>query len=230
LFRLYDWVSVRPLDLASPETPSAIGDLIARMHLNGPALSVEPDGGPPSGWYDRTPDLEWFARTAQSAQPWAARLAERLDNLRQLRAVVALVDPAQTLLCHRDLHPGNVLADESGSPVVLDWDNLGPADPTRELAEALFDWWCDPEPDLAAMRAMYQAYVRSGGPARVTEPVDFSMVLAARLNFLRVQLEAYLDEQIDQQHRDWAAQEIDEALRILPTPEQLTEVLDVIEA
>jgi hypothetical protein len=43
-----------------------------------------------------------------------------------------------------------------------------------------------------------------------------------------VQLAAYLDEQLDPQHRAWAEQEIDEALRILPTPEQLAQVLDLI--
>ena len=31
-------------------------------------------------------------------------------------------------MCHRDLHPDNVFADPDGDLVVVDWDNLGPAD------------------------------------------------------------------------------------------------------
>jgi aminoglycoside phosphotransferase (APT) family kinase protein len=112
--------------------------------------------------------------------------------------------------------------------VVLDWDNLGPADPSRELAQALFDWWSDPAPDTAAMRAMYDAYVRLGGPGRVNHPADFTTLVCVRLNFLLLQCRASLDEKADPEHRAWAGQEIDEALRILPTPEQITDVVALL--
>jgi hypothetical protein len=36
--------------------------------------------------------------------------------------------------------------------VVVDWDNLEPAAPGREVARARFDWFCDgPTADLDAM-------------------------------------------------------------------------------
>jgi aminoglycoside phosphotransferase (APT) family kinase protein len=154
-------------------------------------------------------------------------LAARVASLPSLCAAVAPVDPARLVLSHRDLHPGNVLVDGGGTLVVLDWDNLGPTDPARELASALFDWWCDPGPDEPAMRKMYEAYVRSGGPARVTEPADFTMLLAARLNFLRIQIDVLLDETSAAEHRRFAEQEVDESLRILPTPAHLAGVLEL---
>lgn len=159
-------------------------------------------------------------------QEWAGRLAERLATLPELCAAVAPADPAELIVCHRDLHPENVLADPAGALVVVDWDNLGPAAPGRELARALFDWFCDgPDADLDAMRAMYDAYVRDGGPGRITEAADFSMLLATRLNFLLVQTRVALDPKAERRHREWAEREIDEALRILPTPRQLADVL-----
>jgi hypothetical protein len=135
--------------------------------------------------------------------------------------VVTPLDESRLVLCHRDLHPENLLADTSGAAVVVDWDNLGPADPSRELAHLLFDWWCDPSVDAPAMRAMYEAYVGAGGPGRVREPGDFTMLVSVRLNFLLVQLTALARGQ----DVAWAEREIDESLRILPTAGQLAEVL-----
>ena len=75
------------------------------------------------------------------------------ETLPELCAAVAPADPAGLIVCHRDLHPENVLADAAGALVVVDWDNLGPAAPGRELARALFDWFCDgPTTDLDAVR------------------------------------------------------------------------------
>ena len=69
--------------------------------------------------------------------------------------------------------------------------------------------------------------MREGGPGRITEPADFSMLLACRLNFLLVQARVALDPRAEPRHREWAEREIDEALTILPTPRQLADVLAV---
>ncbi|MFI9847851.1 phosphotransferase enzyme family protein [Nonomuraea sp. NPDC051941] len=221
--RLYDWIDLRPVDLAARATPRELGTLLARLHRCAPAATAEADGGPPAAWYHQVPaEREWV----RGGPAWAGRLAERLATLPELCAAVAPADPAELIVCHRDLHPENVLADPAGALVVVDWDNLGPAAPGRELARALFDWFCDgPDADLDAMRAMYEAYVRDGGPGRITEAADFSMLLATRLNFLLVQTRIALDPGAERRHREWAEREIDESLRILPTPRQLADVL-----
>jgi hypothetical protein len=56
---------------------------------------------------------------------------------------------------------------------------------------------------------------------------DFSMLLACRLNFLLVQARVAIDPRAERRHREWAEREIDEALRILPTPRQLADVLEL---
>jgi Ser/Thr protein kinase RdoA (MazF antagonist) len=229
--RLYDWVDLRPVELAAGATPRRLGTLLARLHRCATAAAAEPGGGPPDPWYDRVPAAHEWAPAAASGAVWAHRLADRLTTLPELCAAVGPADPAELIVCHRDLHPENVLADPAGELVVVDWDNLGPAAPGRELAGALFDWFCDgPGADLDAMRGMYESYVREGGPGRITEPADFSMLLASRLNFLLVQTGVAIDPGAERRHREWAEREIDEALRILPTPRQLADVLELTRA
>jgi hypothetical protein len=120
--------------------------------------------------------------------------------------------------------------DEAGELVVLDQDDLGPADPARELARALFDWWSDPDPDLTMMRTSFGAYVRAGGPARIGHLPDFTMLVSARLNFLVRQLHVASSESSQPEDVAWAGAEIDESLRILPTVDQLSDVVEVLGA
>ena len=97
---------------------------------------------------------------------------------------------------------------------------------SRELARAIFDWFCDEaSTDLHAVRAMVESYLSEGGPGRITEPADFSMLLAHRLNFLLDQARLALDPLTEPRHREWAEREIDELPRIMPTPHQLADVL-----
>ncbi|MFG6199651.1 phosphotransferase enzyme family protein [Nonomuraea sp. JJY05] len=224
--RLYDWVDLRPVDLAARATPRELGALLARLHRCAPAATAEAGGGPPAAWYHQVPAERDWARVDAGGADWAGRLADRLATLPELCAAVGPADPAELIVCHRDLHPENVLAGPAGALVVVDWDNLGPAAPGRELARALFDWFCEgPDADLDAMGTMYEAYVRDGGPGRITQAADFSMLLAGRLNFLLAQTRIALDPGAERRHREWAEREIDEALRILPTPRQLADVL-----
>jgi Ser/Thr protein kinase RdoA (MazF antagonist) len=226
--RLYDWVDLEPVDLTARATPHELGALFARLHRCAPAAAAEPGGGPPDPWYDHVPAAHEWAEVTASDAAWVPRLADRLATLPELCAAVAPADPAGLIVCHRDLHPENVLADPAGALVVVDWDNLGPAAPGRELARALFDWFCDSSTaDLDAVRTMSEAYLREGGPGRITEPADFSMLIASRLNFLLLQAGIAIDPRAEPRHREWAEREIDEALHILPTPRQLADVLEL---
>ena len=134
------------------------------------------------------------------------------------------------LLCHRDLHPENVLADEAGGLVVVDLDDLGPAEPARKLARTLVTCFHDGDPDLASMRRAYQSYVDAGGPARLRSTADFTMLIAHQLNFLYLQVRVALDPKSLPRDRDWSEQEIDEGLRTWPTPDLVVAMLDALEA
>lgn len=200
--RLFDWLDLRPHRAA----PQDIGILLARLHKDAPRAQTEIDGGPPDPWYDTL----------------------RVES--DLAEFVAPADPDLMVLCHRDLHPENVYTDASAGLIVVDWDLLGPAMASRELARALFDWYSDPAPDIPAMRALYYAYIEEGGPGRLARPEDFSMLIATRLNFLNRQREIARDPRSDGRNREWAEREIAEGLRIMPTPGQLAAVLAMARA
>jgi Ser/Thr protein kinase RdoA (MazF antagonist) len=220
--RLYDWVDLAPADRTAPATARDLGTLLARLHRCAPAARTESDGGVPNRWYDTVP----AAWPSIPDIPWAPRLAEKVAALPGLCAAVTPADPAGMVVCHRDLHPDNVLVGPAGVLVVVDWDNLGPAVPGRELAQVLFDWFCEgPAVDLAAVRETYAAYVRAGGPGRITAPADFTMMLATQLNYLLTQLRVMLDPHAAPRDKTWAEREIDEGLRLMPGEEQLDAVL-----
>lgn len=228
--RLYDWVDLKPVDLTA--NAEALGVLLARMHRSGSPADQEPDGSSPLRWYEVPPELDvWRTLTAAcnaAGASWSSRLASAVDTMPRLYDLVSIADPARMRMCHRDLHPGNVLADRAGELVVVDWGDLGPAEPARELASVLVALFHDGHPDLASMRRAYQAYVRADGPARLRSTADFTMLISAQLNFLQLQVRIAIDPEALPSKRTWAEFEIDEGLRIFPTRELLTTVLDAV--
>lgn len=229
--RLYDWVDLRPADLAA--NAEALGVLLARLHKSGCPAHREPDGATPHRWYEVPPDRDGWrslvTAATEAATSWSSQLAAAARTLPGLYAILSSADPARMRLCHRDLHPGNVLADETGELVVVDWDDLGPAEPARELAGTLVTCFHDGDPDLGSMRRAYRSYVEAGGPARLRSAADFTMLIATRLNFLDLQVRVALDPRTLPRDRAWAELEIDEGLRILPTPDLVAAVLEAAE-
>jgi Ser/Thr protein kinase RdoA (MazF antagonist) len=230
--RCYDWLDLRPVDIGATDTPRQLGTLLARLHRCATPMVVEPvGGGPPDPWYDRVPPLEEWTKLARSNAPWAPRLARRLSTLTPLCAAVAPVDPAKLVVCHRDLHPENVFTGPGGALVVVDWDDLGPAESAQELTKALVEWFWDGHTlDVHGARTAFRWYVREGGPGSVAEPRDFSLLLATRLNFLLSQAVVAIDDNAERRHRDWAELEVDRGLQLLPTERVLAEVLDATRA
>ena len=146
--------------------------------------------------------------------------------LRELAGLVTPVPAAQMITCHRDLHPDNVLVDSSGELVLLDWDDVGPASPDRELARLLAEWHVeDGRADAAAIACTLAAYRAAGGPGRVRDEYSFGMLIASRLNFLQSQASVALDVQAAPDNRNYAAAEILDTLARLPTPELIAELI-----
>jgi Ser/Thr protein kinase RdoA (MazF antagonist) len=228
--RLYDWVDLRPADLTA--AADALGVLLARLHRGAPAADREPGGAPPDPWYEVPPDRhDWeplVTTATEAGRSWASRLAAAVDGLPALHALLSSSDPAGMRVCHRDLHPGNVLADAAGELVVVDWDDLGPAEPARELTRTLVACFHDGDPHIESMQRAYLSYAEAGGPARLRSTADFTMLIAAQLNFLNLQVRVALDPTALPRDRVWAEVEIDEGLRTLPTPDLTAAVLDAL--
>ena len=109
---------------------------------------------------------------------------------------------------------------------MIDWDNAGPADPSRELALVLFEFGRG-RPDR--LQVLYDAYLAHGGPGRIEVEADFSTIIAQLHHIGAMQLRRWLDPALTASDRARALASIEEFLdnpldragieEILPSPE-----------
>jgi aminoglycoside phosphotransferase (APT) family kinase protein len=137
------------------------------VHRVAPAAS-----GPAHPWYtDPVGEVAWvdlLGRLEGAGNPLADALAAGHEDRLALERL--LVPPTGLRLLHLDLWADNLRATPDGRLSVIDWDNSGPGETTRELALVLFEY-CSTDPGRAA--ALHRAYVAAGGPGRVRRPEDF---------------------------------------------------------
>jgi Ser/Thr protein kinase RdoA (MazF antagonist) len=171
--RVFSWVDLEPPDLWLD--PAALGSVVARLHR-------VPFAGrtPVDDWYVRAfGERHWRAVIAalrERQAPFTDELEALLPELIALEAFVDSEPRAQRLrTCHRDLWADNLRAKSDGGLCVFDFDNAGLAEPSQELAMVLVEYRADKD---GRARAIREAYVEAGGPADVSEPRDFAMVIA----------------------------------------------------
>ena len=182
--RVQTWV-----DLLDPDPmldPVLVGTTLAQLH----AVAVRTDQ-PPHWWgTDAVGAPEWHAlvKAARGAgAPYADRLAALVPHL--LAAEELLTPMAGVQWCHLDLWADNLRSTADGRACVIDFDNAGPGDPSRELAMVLFEFARTSPHRVAALVA---AYEEAGGPGRVREPADFGLTIAQLHHIGRYQVIGWL--------------------------------------
>lgn len=168
--RVYEWINLQAPD---PDLePAAVGAVVAAIHQ-----VVTGESDPADPWYQEPVGADRWIRLVDELREAQAPFAERLAGLRdELVALESWIEPPDALqTCHRDLWADNVLATRDGGLCVIDWENSGSADPSQELACALFEF---ARGDPGRARVLTGAYREAGGRATVRRRGHFSMLIA----------------------------------------------------
>jgi Ser/Thr protein kinase RdoA (MazF antagonist) len=216
--RVYEWV-----DLKEPDRdldPALVGTAVAAVHR----VSVPVDG-PLDPWYTAPVGAGGWdglvERLREAGAPFTAGLAALRDELVALESW--LEPPVMLQTCHRDLWADNVLPTAQGGVSMIDWENSGPADPNQELACVLFEFG---RSDPGRIRALVSAYRAAGGPARITRPGHFSMLIAQLGHIAEMAATDWLEPNVRTPDRAGAAAWIGEVLDEPHTREVLGALLD----
>jgi Ser/Thr protein kinase RdoA (MazF antagonist) len=183
--RVQTWV-----DIDDPDPmldPGRVGALLARLH------AVElPTAEPPHPWGTEpvgAPEWRALVKAAKGAgAPFAPRLAALVPHLLEMEEL--LTPMAGVQWCHLDLWADNLRGMPDGRACVVDFDNAGPGDPTRELAMVLFEF---ARTGADRVHQLVSAYEAGGGPGRVTRAEDLGLTIAQLHHIGRYQVLGWLN-------------------------------------
>jgi spectinomycin phosphotransferase len=113
------------------------------------AFLVRAGGPAPTDWVAL--ELSAFLRAKQDEILGLVRRTEQLE--RRLRT-----DPTHFVLCHSDIHPGNVLIAANGTLHIVDWDNPVLAPKERDLMFIGGGLWGDDHPPHEEEVLFYRGY------------------------------------------------------------------------
>jgi aminoglycoside phosphotransferase (APT) family kinase protein len=207
--RVYEWVDVMASDRGLD--PGELGRLLAAIH----AVHVPADR-PVDGWYVDPVGVEaWqelVARLRIAAAPFVDRLAALLPAVVEAEGI--LTAPRRVQVCHRDLWADNVRRTPGGGLVVLDWENSGPGDVSGELGCVVFEYGLG---EHDRMRRLYAAYVDAGGPGRLVDRGDLTMLMAQLGHIAQTGCERWLRSSSSEEragNADWVAEFLDDPITL----------------
>jgi Ser/Thr protein kinase RdoA (MazF antagonist) len=168
--RVSEWVDLS--EVGPTLDAAAVGATLGALHRT-PFQGTR--GAHP--WYRRPVGARRWDELIVALTDARAPFADDLAGLREELVALeqTMVDPDDPQTCHRDLFPENLRGTVDGSMCVIDWDNHGMAGASQELAFVVWSF-AGGRADRAA--AIVQSYRAWGGPGRVREPGDFTMLVA----------------------------------------------------
>jgi Ser/Thr protein kinase RdoA (MazF antagonist) len=214
-WRLFEWCDGAVVDHGDVPTTAWLAAQMGTIHALAWSTGDDPE---PHEWYGVV-DVDWptlAAKAAAAQVDWAAGLRHLTPRLAELAELVNSAPIGDPVWCHRDLTNTNVLRSAAGR-TLIDWDNVGPLAPWRELGALLTHHL----KDETGLRTITAAYREAGGTAVIDGPATFATALAISLNFLHGQATAAMDEQLDPAHREYAASKVFPLLASIPDLETL---------
>jgi Ser/Thr protein kinase RdoA (MazF antagonist) len=208
-WRVHEWAYGDVPDQWDVATTSWLAAQMAAIH----AIEWSGEATDPEPWYHQI-DADWAGlvdAAEEAGVGWAAGLRRSVPELRELTELVNSTPVGDMVWCHRDLKNTNVLR-SAGSSWLVDWDNVGPLAPERELGALLMAQLAQP----ANLRRIVAAYRKAGGTAEIDGPAGFATGLAVSLNYLQGQASAAMDTGLVDHHRHFAASQVPGLLDSLP--------------
>lgn len=209
MVRVFEWVDLLP---RTPELdPVRVAEALALLHTVGTSTHEPVDrwfseGFGAGAWYGL------LERLTDALAPFADGFGRMVGSLVEVESVI---EPHETtIVCHRDLWADNVLGTPDGRVCIIDFENMGPADPSQELAMVLFEFGDD---DPERMRGLYDRYVEVGGPGRVTRPGHFSMLVAEQAHITHYAGARWLGEEDPEERKrleSWFRETLDRPVTI----------------
>lgn len=166
-YLVYPWTAATACDKNGIEKKHAltVAGILARIHrsdIRVPELRDEP-GLPLTA--ERVIDLVQLARqrNVRESQLLEARLDDLLEAV-ELQATAMAVLQQDQVVSHGDLDHKNVLWDEDGKPLLIDWESARRLNPTYELLLEALDWGgITAHFEMGPFVTFLEAYLDAGG-------------------------------------------------------------------
>ncbi|WBW98106.1 phosphotransferase enzyme family protein [Oceanirhabdus sp. W0125-5] len=167
-YLIFPWFNGKALDKNTVDINKCklIGEMLAKIHnLDFSSISISNE----NNFTVTVTDWNMYAEKGNKENLlWGNELYEKADTLYQIekRANSAFKKVTNNLvISHRDLDPKNVLWDQDGIPMIIDWDAAGYVNPSVELLEVAL-YWSGGEsetPDKEAFCAVIDSYINKVG-------------------------------------------------------------------
>ena len=209
--RVHQWIEASKVTASDidPGMVAQLGVILATLHrlpCSDPELSSPQE--PPAM------DRAW--QMALSSHRNAASLLDAIETLEDIVRRGYQAPRPVPVLSHRDLDAKNLLRDEYGNLVVIDWDAAGPTDAQWDAVIVAMDWSGIKEGAVSRQRfdTFLHAYVVAGGNLDPITPLSFAGWAEGMLDWLWFNLERR--ESTDASERDLGESEVEATTAFLP--------------